>query len=145
MSTYPARDARLAPYGALALRLARAVAFLAHGLFKLLVFTLPGTTAFFERHGFPGWSAGPVIALELVGGLLLLLGVGARWAALVLIPVTAGALLVYWPNGWLFTNTGGGWEYLAFLIAALAAQALLGDGAFALRVALPRSPHRARL
>jgi len=138
MSAQPAsRDARLVSYGALALRLALGLVFLAHALSKPLVFTLPGTAAFFEQHGFPGWSAYPVFALELLGGLLLLLGMGSRWAALVLIPVTAGALLVHLPNGWLFINPGGGWEFPAFLIAALAAQALLGDGALALRVALP--------
>jgi putative oxidoreductase len=131
-------DARVAPYGALALRLALGVVFLAHALSKPLVFTLPGTAAFFERHGFPGWSAYPVFALELIGGVLLLLGVGSRWTAPALIPVTAGALLVHWPNGWLFINPGGGWEFPAFLIAALSAQGLLGDGPLALRVALPR-------
>jgi putative oxidoreductase len=138
MSSSAARDARLAPCGVLALRIALGLVFLAHALSKPLVFTLPGTAAFFESHGFPGWSAYPVFALELLGGVLLLLGVGSRWAALVLIPVTAGALLVHLPNGWLFTSPGGGWEFPAFLIAALAAQALLGDGALAPRVALPR-------
>jgi putative oxidoreductase len=39
---------------------------------------------------------------------------------------------VHWPNGWSFTATGGGWEYVAVLIGALGVQALLGDGAFAL-------------
>ena len=36
-------------------------------------------------------------------------------------------------NGWVFSNTGGGWEYPAFLIVASFALWLLGDGAFALR------------
>jgi hypothetical protein len=47
-----------------------------------------------------------------------------------------GALTVHWPNGWSFTAPNGGWEYVAFLIAMPLAQALAGDGAFALR----RSP-----
>jgi putative oxidoreductase len=38
---------------------------------------------------------------------------------------------VHWANGWSFTAAGGGWEYVAFLIVALVAQALLGDGALA--------------
>jgi putative oxidoreductase len=138
MSSSAVRDARQARCGALALRIALGLVFLAHALSKPLVFTLPGTAAFFESHGFPGWSAYPVFALELLGGALLLLGAGSRWAALALIPVTAGALLVHLPNGWLFASPGGGWEFPAFLIAALAAQALLVDGALALRVALPR-------
>ena len=47
----------------------------------------------------------------------------------------------------MFTNAGGGWEYVAFLLVALGAQALLGSGAYALdgrigierRVATPRT------
>lgn len=34
--------------------------------------------------------------------------------------------------------TGGGWEYPAFLIAASLAQALAGDGAYALRLRFAR-------
>lgn len=36
-------DARLAPYGALALRVSLGLVFVAHALLKLFVFTLPGT------------------------------------------------------------------------------------------------------
>jgi putative oxidoreductase len=42
--------------------------------------------------------------------------------------VTFGALLPHASNGWMFSNPGGGWEYVAFLIAALSAQLLLGKG-----------------
>jgi putative oxidoreductase len=43
-----------------------------------------------------------------------------------------GALSVHLPNGWMFTNSGGGWEYVAFLIVALVAQAFAGAGAFSI-------------
>lgn len=36
-----------APYAALLLRIALGVMFLAHGLLKVLVFTIPGTVQFF--------------------------------------------------------------------------------------------------
>jgi putative oxidoreductase len=39
---------------------------------------------------------------------------------------------VHVPNGWMFTAPNGGWEYPVFLVLALAAQAMLGDGAWAL-------------
>jgi putative oxidoreductase len=123
-------DVRWAPLGALTLRLSLGVVYLAHALAKPLVFTMPGTARFFEQHDFPGWSAYPVFVLELIGGLLLVLGLRARWVAVALIPVTAGAVVVHAPNGWLFAGPGGGWEYPAFLIAALTAQALVGEGAF---------------
>ena len=29
------------------------------------------------------------------------------------------ALMVHWPHGWMFDWQGGGWEYIAFLTAAL--------------------------
>ena len=44
-----------------------------------------------------------------------------------------GATLQHVGSGWLFTNQGGGWEFPVFWTVALVAQALLGDGAFALR------------
>jgi putative oxidoreductase len=134
-----------APFGALVLRLSLAAIFLTHALVKPLLFSMPGTVQFFEEHGFPGWTAYAVFGAELVGGTLLLLGVGTRWAAAALIPVTAGALSVHAPNGFFFFNPGGGWELLAFLIAALAAQVLLGDGALSIHVPWPRNgpPHHA--
>ena len=122
-------ESKLQSYGAFVLRVALAGVMIAHALLKLLVFTLPGTAAFFAAHGFPGWTAYPVFALELMGGLLLVLGVAVRGVAALLIPVMIGALMVHLPNGWMFTAPNGGWEYVAFLIAALLAQTLLGGGA----------------
>jgi putative oxidoreductase len=106
--------------------------FVAHAYAKLAVYTIPGTIAYFQAHGLPGWTVYPVLAIELLGGASLLLGFHTRLAALALIPVMAGALIPHLGNGWLFTNSGGGWEYVAFLIAALGSQALLGGGALSL-------------
>ena len=126
-------DSKLAPYGALVLRVSLGVMFLAHSLYlKLVVFTLPGTVKFYESLGLPGFGAHATIAVEALGGAMLVLGVKARAAAVVLLPVLLGATWVHWKNGWLFTNAGGGWEYPLFLAAATVAQALLGDGAWAL-------------
>src|SRR5690606_4558385 len=121
-----------APFGALLLRLGLGTVFVAHAMLKLLVFTLPGTSAFFAGDGFPGWTAYPVFAIELVGGAALLFGWHTRWVAAALVPVMLGALRVHWENGWSFTAPNGGWEYVAFIVTALLAQVCLGDGAFAL-------------
>ena len=121
-------------YAAFVLRISLGVMFLAHGLLKLTVFTLPGTVGFFDSVGFPGWLAYPVTFGEIVGGLLLVAGVGTRVVSLALLPVLLGAITVHFGNGWAYTNANGGWEYAAFLSAAAVAQALLGDGAFALRL-----------
>jgi putative oxidoreductase len=132
-------DTATAPLAATLLRLTLGTAFLAHGLLKLLVFTPAGTVAFFESQGFPGVTAYAVIFAEVAGGAALILGLHTRAVALALIPVLAGAALVHLPNGWVFSNPGGGWEFPAFWIAANAVQALLGDGAYALRSPLTLS------
>jgi putative oxidoreductase len=102
----------------------------------VFVFTLPGTAQFFASVGFPGWAAYPVVAAEVAGGILLVLGVYSRVVAAALIPVLIGAAAVHIGNGWLFTSPNGGWEYPAFLIVIAAVVALLGDGAYALKPAV---------
>ena len=134
-------DQKAAPYAALVMRVALGVMFIAHSLWlKVFVFTLPGTVQFFESLGLPGATAYLTIAVEGIGGILLILGVGSRWAALALVPVLLGATWVHSGNGWVFSNQGGGWEYPLFLTVAAGVQALLGDGAYALR--LPRVVRR---
>lgn len=125
--------AQTAPYAALLLRLALGIMFLAHGLTKVFVFTLPGTVGFFESVGFPGWMAYPVTAFELLGGAALILGVFPRWVAAIAAIQLLGAATVHFGNGWAFANPNGGWEYPVFLAVAAAALALLGDGAYALK------------
>ena len=121
-----------AAYAALVLRLALGVMFLAHGLLKVVVFTVPGTVQFFESVGLPGALAYVTIAAELGAGMLLIAGFATRWAALATVPLLLGAAWVHVPNGWVFSAQGGGWEYPVFLAVAAVVQFLLGDGAFAL-------------
>jgi putative oxidoreductase len=125
-------DSRTAPYAALLLRIALGTMFVAHALLKLLVFTMPGTIQFFQSLGLPAALAYFTVAAELVGGVLLILGIGTRWVAAALVPVLLGAAWVHLGNGWLFTAPNGGWEYPVFLAVAAIVQVLLGDGAYAL-------------
>ena len=76
-------------------------------------------------------------AAELVGGVLLILGVHTRIVALALVPILLGATWAHAGNGWLFSAPNGGWEYPAFWTVTLIVQALLGDGAYALRRSSP--------
>ncbi|WP_445619482.1 DoxX family protein [Kushneria sp. Sum13] len=113
---------------ALLLRLALGTMFIAHGLTKLLVWTLAGTGQFFASIGLPAWVAWPITGLELAGGILLILGVRVRWVALILAFELAGASMPHIANGWMFTSTGGGWEYPVFLAATALALSFLDGG-----------------
>jgi putative oxidoreductase len=132
-----------ADYGATLLRVALGVMWIAHALLKWFVFTLPGTAQFFDSVGYPGWMAYPVFAAELIGGVMLILGVYARQVSLALLPVMLAAAWVHLPNGWLHTSKGGGWEYPIFLAVASLAHWLIGDGAFSLRRSSRFVPARA--
>ena len=129
-------DTRLAPYGATLLRVSLGILALAHGLLKILVFTPAGTVGFFQSLGLPAFLAYLTIAIEVGGGLALIVGAYTRYAAVAMIPILIGSIVFgHWDAGWLFSNEGGGWEFPAFWAAALAVQVLLGDGAFALKPA----------
>lgn len=136
MSASIATSSASTQLGVAVLRVSLGVMWVSHALLKLLVFTLPGTAQYFASLGFPSFLVYPVFAMELLGGLALLLGVYARQVSLALVPVMSVAAWVHFPNGWVHTSAGGGWEYPAFLIAASLALWLLGDGAAAIK----RSP-----
>jgi putative oxidoreductase len=121
-----------ADYGITLLRIALATMFIAHGLLKVLVFTLPGTAGFFESVGFPGFLAYIVAPGEIIAGLALLVGFRTRLVAAAMIPLLLGATLVHAGNGWVFSSAKGGWEYPAYLVIAALAQSLLGSGVLSL-------------
>lgn len=124
----------LTDYGVTLLRVSLGVMYLAHSVvLKLLTFGLAGTAGYFTSIGLPGWLAYLTFAAEAAGGIMLVLGIQARWVALALIPALAGAIIwAHGANGWVFTAPGGGWEYPLYLIVLSIAQALLGDGRYAL-------------
>ncbi|MCV2870274.1 DoxX family protein [Defluviimonas sp. WL0002] len=121
-------------YAAFVLRAASGALFIAHGLMKVLVFTVPGTVGFFESLGLPGGLAYLIILAELAGGAALVLGVATRVVSLALVAVLLGAAWAHSGNGWAFSNAGGGWEFPLFWAVVQAAVALMGRGAFALRL-----------
>lgn len=126
-------DNRLAPYGALTLRVALGDMFIAHAYLKLAVFTPAGFAGFLGQVGLPAFLAWPIILAELLGGLAILAGFYGRFVSLLLLPILLGALMVHAPNGWVFNAPNGGWEYPAFLALAALAHGLIGDGALAVR------------
>lgn len=139
MTTYDNAHARPlsasnADYAALVLRVTMGVFFLAHAWLKIAVFTPAGTAGYFASIGLPAFLAYLTIAAELGGGLALIAGFFSRWVSLALVPVMVGAAWFgHGSAGFFFSNPNGGWEFPAFWTVALIVQALLGDGAYALR------------
>jgi putative oxidoreductase len=127
--------------GLLVLRLVVGLGFAAHGAQKLFGlfngYGIEGTAGMFEKLGLrPGrqhaWAAGTA---ELLGGLLIALGLVTPFAAAALVAVmTAAVLTVHLSKG--FFNSNGGYEYNLVLAAALFALAAIGAGEWSLDNAL---------
>ncbi|SCB36353.1 DoxX family protein [Rhizobium hainanense] len=127
-------DHRTGPYALLILRVTLGALFLAHAGLKYFVFSPAGTAQYFTSLGLPGALAYVTIALETIGGIALIIGLFARFAAVALIPILLGAIVtVHAAAGFFFTNSNGGWEFPAFWIIGLLVIALGGDGALAIR------------
>ena len=119
---------------ALLLRAGLGTMWLTHSIvLKVMTFGMAGLAEWLGTVGLPAAIAYPLVTAEIVGGLAILLGVHGRWASLALQPVLIGATAIHAANGWVFSNTNGGWEYPVFLIAASLVHTLLGDGRLALR------------
>ena len=127
------------------LRIVLGVVFLYHGAGKVFG-DMAQTAGFFGSLGIPAPTATAwlVALLEFVGGIALILGLFARPAAALLVPVMVGAILtVHAANGFANTNIVGmgetglvfgmpGWEFNLVLIAGLLAIAFGGSGRWAL-------------
>lgn len=109
---------------------------LPHGAQKLLGWFggsgYSGTMAFFESQlGLPPALTLLVILTESIGALLLILGLGGRFAATALIGNMIGAmLLVNLQNGFFWTNQG--YEFPLMIILVSAVIVVRGSGAYSL-------------
>jgi putative oxidoreductase len=122
-----------APYAALLLRVSLGILFLAHAAAKIFVFTVPGFVNYMGSLGLPPMVAYAVLALEIIGGFALILGIYAPLIALPLAVEILGTIVfAHGANGWAFSNKGGGWEFPALWAVVLVALFLLGDGPFAM-------------
>jgi putative oxidoreductase len=126
--------------GLLLLRLVVGLTVAAHGGQKLFGwfggYGLAGTGGWLESIGFrPGKVQAAVAGTaELVGGLLLALGfLTPVGAALVISVMVVAIVSVHLPKG--FFVTSGGFEYNLVLLAAAAALAFAGPGAYSLDAA----------
>ncbi len=122
-------EIQLQSIGATLLRVSLGIILLAHSLYlKLMVFGLAGTAGFFESIGLPGLLAYITFIVEVAVGVALIAGYRVRMAALIVVPFLLGATWAHSANGWIFSNTNGGWEYPLFLAIAAVTQAFIGAG-----------------
>ena len=126
----------LEAYGALVLRVFLGAIYIAHAYLALVVMG-PREAIEYQRAihiPLPEIGAWYLILAHGVGGILLILGVMVRWAALANIPIMAGALwFVHLKQGFFMLDGKSGYEYVLVMLGATIAQALLGAGAFTLK------------
>jgi putative oxidoreductase len=124
--------ARFAKWGMLPLRIVVGLVFLMHGAQKLLVFGPAGTADIMGKLGLPLplVSATIVIAVELLGGLAILLGVFTRLAGALLAFEMVIAILVARVHGGFFAPYG--YEFELTLLGACLTFALNGPGRMSL-------------
>ena len=126
-------DSRTAPYAVLLLRLTLGALAIAHLYWKFYV--LPGGLGAWwtnlNMQGYPDPVVYYVLSGEFAGAILLIPGVLTRWVALYCLPLMLGAAQ-YWigRKGFFFVYAGA--EMPLLWSVALLAQAMLGDGAYAL-------------
>jgi putative oxidoreductase len=126
----------------LILRLVLAAVLLYHGLPKLMNF---GATArAFQSMNIPAptLTAGFALIAEVIGGVLILLGIAVDIAAILVVIEMLGAIaLVHWANGFDFTK--GGWEHPFTVLGIALALALAGPGRHTIKRAY-KGPERRR-
>ncbi len=124
----------MAAYGATLLRLILGVVYIMHAYLALVVFGPSGMMAYQVKSGipFPEIATWYLIVAHGLGGIFLVLGIFARWAALANVPVMLGAIsFVHLRNG--FFAHQNGYEYVLVLLVASLAVAMIGGGALSLR------------
>ncbi|MEA2701618.1 MAG: putative oxidoreductase [Candidatus Parcubacteria bacterium] len=120
----------------LVLRVATGLIFAMHGWQKLGG-GLDGVATFLGGLGFPApmLMAVLLVAAELGGGLLLILGVLTHWVAKILAFVALIAFLtVHMSSGFFIAE--GGYEFIILIFAACVSLAITGPGKWALGRAL---------
>jgi putative oxidoreductase len=116
-------------WGPTILRVIVGIVFMVHGGQKLFVFGFSGVTGFFTHSGIPlpAVTAPVVTLVEFLAGAALILGVGTRWAALLLACDMLGAMVfVHLKNGFFMPT---GYEYALTMLAANISLAVSGPGA----------------
>jgi putative oxidoreductase len=130
--------------GLAVLRVTLGVIFLMHGYLALALIGPAGIAGYTTRMGYPA-AIGPALAWYLilahsVGGILLILGLLTRWAAVAQVPIMASAFFLHHVRqGFFMTGVvvdpardvaiAAGYEYSLLVLAATLTLVLAGGGA----------------
>ena len=131
---------RVGAWGITVMRLIVGSVFVMHGGQKLFIFGLHQVSGSFAGFGIPlpMLSAVVVSLVEFLGGLALLVGLGTRWAALLIaIDMAVAILKVHLRHGFFGP---AGFEYPLTLLGANIALLLNGPGAMALENSIGHRP-----
>jgi putative oxidoreductase len=114
------------------LRLILGITFFVHGLVKFQG-GIENIVGWFEAIGLPGFLAYGVASVEVIGGLLLILGLGSRIVSAILALLLIGATVkVKLAVGFLGDGQGAGFELDLALLAMAVVIAINGSKMFAL-------------
>ena len=134
-------ESRLVTYAALLLRLTLSFFFFAHLIRKFVSVGYDKWYGGFIREGYADWMLVYTVGIEFAGAVLLLLGIFTRYVSALALPVLI-AVCVHWSTRRGFWFADGGIEFPLAWVMMLIVQAMLGDGAYAVRV--PGLPWEAR-
>lgn len=119
-------------FGPFFLRVVVGLIFAMHGWQKLET-GIPGVSGFLGSLGFPApeFFAVLLIAAELGGGILLILGAFTHWVAKILVIVSVVALVTVHLGKGFFLATGG-YEFILLILAATVSVMVTGGGKWSL-------------
>lgn len=112
--------------GALIVRVVLGVIFAVHGFVKFQD-GISNTAGWFESIGLPGFLAYGVASFEIIGGLLLIIGLGTRIVAGVFLLLMVGAIITVK----LAVGFMNGYEFDLALLAMAAFLAIAGSDLYA--------------
>ena len=118
--------------GAVVLRVILGLTFFIHGLAKFQG-GLGNTAGFFESLGIPGFLAYVVAVIELIGGIMLILGIGTRIVSVLFAVIMLGAIFTAKLSaGFLGDGQMAGYELELALLAMAIFLALANSTPFSL-------------
>jgi uncharacterized membrane protein YphA (DoxX/SURF4 family) len=118
------------------MRIVLGVIFLVHGISKFQM-SLGNVSGFFQSVGLPGWVAYVTAFVEVIGGLLMILGLFTRYVSIAFGVVMLGAIFTLkLQNGLTGDGQASGYEFELVLLVVSAYFALNGEQGYSVDRAL---------